>query len=79
MRRVETTWVDEAHGCCETRGAKCREVVDGGQEDGAGGGGCYGVVDELDGVVCGVGGVGEEDGFAGCFGLGEEEGVALGG
>jgi len=79
VRRVEAAGVHEANGGGETRGAEGGEVVDGGEENCAAGRGDDGVVYELEGVVCGAWGVGEEDCFAGLFGLGEEEGVALGG
>lgn len=77
VRGVEAAGVDEADGGGEACRCEGGEVVHRGEEDRAAGWGGHRVVDELEGVVCGVGGVREEDGFAGSLGLGQEECVAL--
>lgn len=77
VRGVEAAGIDETDGGGEAGGGEGGEVVYRGEEDGAAGWGGHSVVDELEGVVCGVGGIGEENGFAGGFGLGQEERVAL--
>lgn len=72
---VEAAGVDEADGEADVGADEGGELVDAGEADGAACRGLDGVVDELVGHVGGVGGVGDEDGFAVLVGGREDEGL----